>query len=160
MKKHYSLDPDNPQDAEKVESALLEGMASLQPSTQQRAKIRAQLFQRIHASTAAESARITVRSDQGQWRKIRSGVRAKMLDKHSQSALIRIAADACWTTPQPLPAHDEECLLLAGDAFFGDTLLHSGDWQLAPVGSESRPISTGKGALVFMRGALDNRQSL
>lgn len=279
MKKPYSLDPDNPQHAEKVESALLEGLASLQPSTQQRAKIRAQLFQRIHASTAAESARITVRSDQGQWRKIRPGVRAKTLNKnsraflldlepgaslpmhrhhedeecvvlrgsaslgdlrvstgdyhlaragsrhgkissesgallylrgipvghtaevardlltaflpgegrelitirategewsdvapgvsskplyddgHTRSALIRIAADACWTAPQPLLAHDEECLLLEGDAFFGDTLLRSGDWQLAPAGSESRPISTGKGALVFMRGALDNRQS-
>lgn len=273
MKKRYSLDPENLQDAEKVEFALLEGLASLQPSPQQRSKIRAQLFQRIHASVAAESARITVRSDQGQWRKIRPGVRAKILDKktrafildispgaslpmhrhhedeecvvlrgsaslgdlkvstgdyhlarsgsrhgkissetgallylrgipvghaagiardlltallpgnghelitiranegewadlatgvsskplyddgHTRSSLVRIAAETCWIKQQVLLAHDEECLLLEGDAFLGDTLLHTGDWQLAPTGSESRPISTDKGALVFMRSA-------
>lgn len=45
---------------------------------------------------------------------------------------------------------DEECLLLEGDAFIGDTLLRTGDWQLAPTGSKSRLITTDKGALVFM----------
>ena len=68
MKKRYSLDPADSEQAQKIESALLEGLEPLQPSAQQRSKIRAQLFQRIHASITAESPRITVRSDQGQWR--------------------------------------------------------------------------------------------
>ena len=272
MKKRYSLDPDNPQHADKVEAALLEGLEPAQPSDQQRAKIRAQLFQRIHASTAAEAPRVTIRSDQGQWRKILPGVRAKTLDQHNRaflldiepgaslpmhrhhedeecivlrgsaslgdlkvnsgdyhmaragsrhgkissesgallylrgipvghtaevardlltaylpgdgrelitiranegewselapgvsskplhddgqtrSWLLRIAAGTHWSSQQASLAHDEECLLLEGDAFFGDTLLCSGDWQLAPTGSESRPISSDRGALVFMRG--------
>lgn len=87
MKKRYSLDPDNPERAEKVESALLEGLTSLQPSAQQRSKIRAQLFQRIHASVAAESPRITIHSEQGSWHKIRPDVRAKPLDKNSRAFL-------------------------------------------------------------------------
>lgn len=273
MKKRYSLDPDNPQHADKVEAALLEGLEPSQPSDQQRAKIRAQLFQRIHASAAAEAPRVTIRSDQGKWRKILPGVRAKTLDRHNRaflldiepgaslpmhrhhedeecivlrgsaslgglkvnngdyhmaragsrhgkissesgallylrgipvghtaevardlltaylpgegrelitiranegdwselapgvaskalyddgqtrSSLLRIAAGTRWTSQQAMLAHDEECLLLEGDAFFGDTLLCSGDWQLAPTGSESRPISSDRGALVFMRGA-------
>ncbi|MBS0484072.1 MAG: cupin domain-containing protein [Proteobacteria bacterium] len=273
MKKRYSLDPDNPQHAEKAEAALLAGLEPAQPSDQQRAKIRARLFQRIHASAAAESARITVRSDQGRWRKILPGVRAKLLDQNNRvflldiepgaslpmhrhhedeecivlrgsaslgalkvssgdyhmaragsrhgkissesgallylrgipvghtaqaardlltaflpgegrelitiranegewsdlapgvsskplyddgqtrSSLLRIAAEASWSSQQALLAHDEECLLLEGDAFFGDTLLRSGDWQLAPAGSESRPIASDHGALVFLRGA-------
>lgn len=45
--------------------------------------------------------------------------------------------------------------MLEGDAFIGDTLLRTGDWQLAPTGSESRPITTDKGALVFMHSACD-----
>lgn len=272
MKKRYSLDPENPQHADKVEAALLEGLEPSQPSNQQRAKIRAQLFQRIHASAAAEAPRVTIRGDQGQWRKILPGVRTKMLDRHNRaflldiepgaslpmhrhhedeecivlrgsaslgdlkvnngdyhmaragsrhgkissesgallylrgipvghtaevardlltaylpgdgrelitiranegewselapgvaskalyddgqtrSSLLRIAAGTHWSSQQASLAHDEECLLLEGDAFFGDTLLCSGDWQLAPTGSESRPISSDRGALVFMRG--------
>ncbi|MCG7757684.1 MAG: cupin domain-containing protein [Nitrosomonas sp.] len=273
MKKRYSLDPENPGQAEKIESALLEGLEPLQPGEQQRATIRARLFQRIHASAAAESPRVTIRSDQGQWRKILPGVCAKTLDQHNRaflldiepgaslpmhrhhedeecivlrgsaslgdlkvntgdyhmaragsrhgkissasgallylrgipvghtaevardfltallpgdgrelitirasegewsdlapgvsskplyddghtrSSLVRITAGTRWTSQQALLAHDEECLLLEGDAFFGDTLLRSGDWQLAPTGAESRPVSSDHGALMFMRGA-------
>ncbi|MBL8501484.1 MAG: cupin domain-containing protein [Nitrosomonas sp.] len=273
MKKRYSLDPENPGQAEKIESALLEGLEPLQPGEQQRATIRARLFQRIHASAAAESPRVTIRSNQGQWRKILPGVCAKTLDQHNRaflldiepgaslpmhrhhedeecivlrgsaslgdlkvntgdyhmaragsrhgkissasgallylrgipvghtaevardfltallpgdgrelitirasegewsdlapgvsskalyddghtrSSLVRITAGTRWTSQQALLAHDEECLLLEGDAFFGDTLLRSGDWQLAPTGAESRPVSSDHGALMFMRGA-------
>jgi len=273
MKKRYSLDPENPGQAEKIESALLEGLEPLQLGEQQRATIRARLFQRIHASAAAESPRVTIRSNQGQWRKILPGVCAKTLDqhnraflldiepgaslpmhrhhedeecivlrgsanlgdltvntgdyhmaragsrhgkissasgallylrgipvghtaevardlltaflpgegrelitirasegewsdvapgvsskplyddRHTRSSLVRIAAGTRWTSQQALLAHDEECLLLEGDAFFGDTLLRSGDWQLAPTGAESRPVSSDHGALMFMRGA-------
>ena len=280
MKKRYSLDPADSEQAQKVESALLEGLEPLQTSAQQRSKIRAQLFQRIHASIAAESPRITVRSDQGQWRKIRPGVRAKMLDKNTRaflldiapgaslpmhlhhedeecvvlrgsaslgefkvnagdyhlarsgsrhgkiasetgallylrgiplghtaevardlltaflpgdgrelitirsnegkwsdlapgvstkplfddgqtrSSLVRLAADTAWSTQSQCLAHDEECLLLEGDVFIGDTLLQTGDWQLAPTGSESRSISTDKGALFFMRSAAGDSTSL
>ncbi len=275
MKKRYSLDPKNPQDAEKVESALLEGLTPLQPSAQQRSKIRTQLFQRIHASMSTESPRITIRSEQGSWRKIRPGVRTKTLDKNSRaflldiepgaslpmhrhhedeecmvlrgsaslgelkvntgdyhlarsgsrhgrissetgallylrgipvghtgevardlltaflpgdgrelitiranegewsdlapgvsskqlyddgrtrSSIIRLAADTSWAAQAQCLAHNEEYLLLEGDAFIGDTLLCTGDWQLAPTGSESRPITTDKGALVFMHSARD-----
>lgn len=275
MKKDYPLDPEDPVLAQEVESALLEGLEPLQPDPQQRSSIRARLFKRTHASIAAESPRLTVRSEQGDWRKIRSGVRAKILDKNARafildlapgaslpmhrhheneecvvlrgsanlgelevsagdyhlarsgsrharissetgallylrgiplghskeiardlltaflpgngselttirahegewsdlatgvsskplfddgltrSSIVRIAAHTHWTVQQHLLAQDEECLLLEGDAFFGDTLLRAGDWQLAPVGSEPLPVSTDKGALIFMRSARD-----
>ena len=272
MKKRYPLDPEDPALTQKIEAALLEALEPVQPSTQQRSKIRAQLFQRIHASVTTESQRITIRSEQGHWRKIRSGIRAKILDKsnraflldiepgaslpmhrhhadeecvvlrgsaslgiltvntgdyhlalsgrrhgqissqtgallylrgipvghstevardlltaflpgegdelitirahegqwldlapgvaskplyedgHTCSSLVRISADTRWTTQQQLLSHDEECLLLEGDAFFGDTLLRPGDWQFAPTGSDYRPITTDTGVLFFMRG--------
>ena len=273
MKKRYSLDPDDPQRAENVETALLEGLEPLQPSKEQRVNVRQRLLQRVQASVIAESSRITIRSDQGNWRQIRPGVRAKTLDpdiraflldlepgaslpmhrhhedeecvvlrgsaslgefkvsagdyhmarsssRHgriysetgallylrgipvghtaevardlltaflpgegseiitihahegewtdlapgvaskplyddgkSYSSMVRIAPDSLWKPPVSMLAQEEECLLLEGDAFFGDTLLHSGDWQLAPAGVSSRPVSTDSGALFFMRSA-------
>jgi quercetin dioxygenase-like cupin family protein len=273
MKKRYSLDPDDPQRADTIESVLLNGLEPLQPSTKQRVNIRQRLMQRIQTSVSAESSRITIRSDQGNWRQIRPGVRAKTLDpgiraflldlepgaslpmhrhhedeecvvlrgsaslgefkvsagdyhmarsssRHGRifsetgallylrgipvghtaevardlltaflpgdgselitvrthegewtdlapgvaskslhddgkncSAMVRIAADASWQASASMLSQEEECLLLEGDAFFGDTLLRSGDWQLAPAGVSSRPVSTEGGALFFMRSA-------
>jgi len=52
-------------------------------------------------------------------------------------------------------ALDEECMMLAGEAFIGDTLLRSGEFQLAPQGSRHGAISTDVGALFFVNGSLD-----
>lgn len=97
---------------------------------------------------------ITIRAHEGDWSDLAPGVSNKSLYDNGQtrSSLLRIAAGTHWASQQALLAHDEECLLLEGDAFFGDTLLRSGDWQLAPAGSESRPIASDRGALVFLRG--------
>jgi len=55
-----------------------------------------------------------------------------------------------------LPAHvhdgEEECIMLSGDAFFGDLLVQAGDFHLAPPGSEHGVTTTDGGALAFLRG--------
>ncbi len=54
------------------------------------------------------------------------------------------------------PAHphqqDEECMVLQGEAFFGDTLLRAGEYQFAAAGSQHGEIFTDVGCLLFMRG--------
>ncbi|MBX3615953.1 cupin domain-containing protein [Nitrosomonas sp.] len=150
MKKRYSLDPQDPQRAGAIESTLLEGLEPLQPTTQQRSNIREQLFKRIHASAAAESMRITVRRDQGRWRKIRSGVRAKLLDQNSRAFLLDIDPGAS------LPAHrhheDEECVVLRGSASLGELNVSAGDYHLARSGSRHGRIFSETGALLYLRG--------
>ncbi|HEV7913932.1 MAG TPA: cupin domain-containing protein [Albitalea sp.] len=70
-----------------------------------------------------------------------------------RSVLVRMQAGA------NVNAHghalEEECMMLAGEAFVGDTLLRSGDYQLAPAGSRHGAISTDVGALFFVNGSLD-----
>lgn len=101
---------------------------------------------------------ITIRAHEGEWSDLATGVSSKSLfdDGQTHSSIVRIAAHTHWIAQQQLLAQDEECLLLEGDVFFGDTLLRAGDWQLAPLGSESLPVSTDKGALIFMRSARDS----
>jgi hypothetical protein len=50
---------------------------------------------------------------------------------------------------------EEECLMLAGEAFVGDTLLRSSDYQLAPMGSRHGAVMTDVGALFYVHGSLD-----
>ena len=97
---------------------------------------------------------VTVRADEGEWRDLAPGAQAKSLWCDADdvcSTLIRLRPGAC------APAHphsiDEECLMLEGEAFFGDTLLRAGDYQLAHSGTQHRDVTSDVGALLFVRGA-------
>lgn len=46
MKKRYSLDPENPKQAEQIESALLENLEPILPDSQQRARIHQRLLKK------------------------------------------------------------------------------------------------------------------
>ena len=48
---------------------------------------------------------------------------------------------------------DEECMMLSGDIFLGDILLQSGDYHIAPAGTEHLEIFSDTGALLLVRGA-------
>lgn len=99
---------------------------------------------------------VTIRADEGEWRDLAPGVQAKYLWRgaDAQSMLVRLHPGA------EVAAHahpfNEECLMLDGEAFFGDTLLRAGDYQLAPAGTEHRDVMTDVGALLYVRGAVDD----
>jgi hypothetical protein len=46
-------------------------------------------------------------------------------------------------------------MMLGGEAFIGDTLLRSGEYQLAPQGSRHGEVHTDVGALFYVHGSLD-----
>jgi len=58
-----------------------------------------------------------------------------------------------------VPGHShmlaEECMLLEGEVFLGDTLLQAGEYQLAPAGSMHGEVYSDVGATFFVRGARD-----
>lgn len=101
----------------------------------------------------AGASPVTVRADEGEWRDFAPGVQTKSLwsDADVRSMLLRLQPGACADAH----AHsiDEECLMLEGEAFFGDTLLRAGDYQLAPAGTRHRDVVSDVGALLFVRGA-------
>jgi quercetin dioxygenase-like cupin family protein len=86
------------------------------------------------------------------WQPIADGAEQKILWREGDmlSYFLRLAAGG------HLPAHghdaDEECIMLNGDAFFGDVLVQAGEFHLAPAGSEHGEVTSDDGALAFMRG--------
>jgi quercetin dioxygenase-like cupin family protein len=88
-----------------------------------------------------------------EWEKVADGVFKKPLwtDGYRSSCFYRLEAGAV------IPGHphptDEECFVLDGELFLGDTLMCTGDYQLANAGSMHGEVSTDIGAMVFVRGA-------
>lgn len=101
------------------------------------------------------AAPITVRADQGQWQDLLPGVRTKELwrDGGERSMLLRMEPGA------RVPGHPhpcaEDCLLLEGEAWIGDTLFSPGEFQHAPAGSLHRDLTSDVGALMYVHGAAD-----
>lgn len=98
-------------------------------------------------------APVTIPREEGVWADYAPGVRSKLLrdDGVCRSLLLRIEPGASAHThdhPQ-----DEECLVVEGEVFIGDTLLRPGDYQLAPRGTHHPVVSSDVGALLFVRGA-------
>ncbi len=93
--------------------------------------------------------------DDASWQDFCPGVRIKELcdGGERRSVLVRMRAGA------RVNAHDhgleEECMMLGGEAFIGDTLLRSGEYQLAPQGSRHGEVQTDVGALFYVHGSLD-----
>lgn len=117
----------------------------------------ARLFLRLSAPPQAPAGVLCFSTlvDGVGWDDFRPGVRVRALwsDGQRSSLLVRMRAGASVSEHgHPL---DEECMMLAGEAFVGDTLLRSGEFQWAPGGSRHGAVTTDVGALFFVHGSLD-----
>lgn len=131
-----------------VEALLLEAVAPLAPPP----GLRARVLQR-----AANARPVTLRENEG-WTAFAPGIEIKQLliDRQAgtRSVLLRAAPGA------RLPAHPhhgyEECLVLQGEVRIGELTLRPGDYHCMPAGSIHPEVSTGSGALVYLRSALED----
>ena len=84
--------------------------------------------------------------DDTDWDDFCPGVRIKALWEGGarRTVLVRMRAGA--SVKAHAHALEEECMMLAGEAFIGDTLLRSGEYQLAPQGSRHGEVSTDVGS--------------
>jgi anti-sigma factor ChrR (cupin superfamily) len=98
---------------------------------------------------------LTITAEDGVWEAIADGVESKVLcrDGEMLSRFIRLQAGACL--PANRCASDEECMMLDGDAFFGDRLVCAGDFHLTPAGAERAVLTSDNGALLFVRSRLN-----
>jgi quercetin dioxygenase-like cupin family protein len=117
----------------------------------------ARIYLRLSApvQALAQPRRFSTLVDDPNWQDFCPGVRIRELwnGGERRSVLVRMAPGA------HVNAHshglEEECLMLSGEAFIGDTLLRSGEYQLAPLGSRHGAIQTDVGALFYVHGSLD-----
>jgi len=99
-------------------------------------------------------AAVTISAEDGVWETIADGVDSKVLcrDGDMVSRFIRLQAGA--SLPANRCASDEECMMLDGDAYFGDRLVCAGDFHLTPAGAERAVLTSDSGALLFVRSRL------
>src|SRR5687768_16584348 len=90
------IDPDDPQHSDALERALADALAPIDPGAPRRKAIRERLFERARAHGANERRYGTVLAEQGEWKKLSAGVRAKTLcrDAGSRSLLLEVKQDA------------------------------------------------------------------
>jgi len=97
---------------------------------------------------------VTISAADGVWETIADGVESKTLyrDGDMVSRFIRLQPGA--GLPAPRSDGDEECMMLEGDAYFGDRLVCAGDFHLTRVGCEQAALTSDHGALLFVRGRM------
>lgn len=143
-------DPDDEALTRDVEDALGEALAPLSPPPGRAAALRARVLERVRASREEAGRLITLRLDDGEWRRLLPGVRVKRLAREQHAVLIELAPGAS------LPVHrhheDEECVVLRGEAMLGDIVVHAGDYHLARANSRHGRVSSAGGALLYLRG--------
>ena len=125
----------------------------IHPEPDRAERMRAQILARVRAD-AAPATHFTLRSSAGHWRTLAPGVDMKLLHRtpDSVSYLLRMAAG--MRVPAHDHADDEECLVLEGDIWLGDTHAFAGDYHLARRGSAHGELRTETGCLLFLRGPL------
>lgn len=110
-------------------------------------------------STAEGTDLFIRRSDEGDWEETGvDGVRVRRLyvdrRRNQMTALVRMSAGASY--PRHIHNGAEECLVLEGDLFVGDTELRAGDYQFAPVGSRHGIQRTTGGCLLLIVSSLSD----
>jgi len=96
---------------------------------------------------------LTVFADADGWTEPLPGVQMKPLWSGAghHSRLYRFARGAACADDRP--AAESECVMLDGDAYFGDTLVRAGDYQFVEAGARHGAVSSDDGALFFVHAA-------
>lgn len=130
---------------------LAKALEPVQPEAERAAQLRARILERAHASTLPDP-HLTVRAQERRWHKVAPGIDMKFLRRASDTAtyLLRMAPGIS------VPGHDhpvdEECLVLEGDVWLGNTHAFAGDYHLGRRGIPHGVIHTETGCLLFVSG--------
>ncbi len=140
---------------------LAVGMTPIEPPATVEAALGERLLSRVARSAEANRLFETVRLNDGVWRELAPGVRARSqhADAASQTTLIELAPGAVWHVGGALATHAaHECLVLRGDAAgLGSQTLRVQDYQL--IGTDApglldASISSVQGALLYWRSSV------
>ncbi len=97
----------------------------------------------------------TVRDADTPWKPYAPQVERRVLWQRGFMAALLYRAAPGASVPQHAHGHDEECLVLRGEAFQDDCLLREGDYQLAPAGSSHLSGHTDVGAIFYIHGDIE-----
>ena len=113
--------------------------------------MRDRILGRLHAP--APDGTETLRGREMEWRNILPGVDMRVLRRDKENgiemALYRMEPGSRF--PPHEHAHDEECLVLAGEIHVGDHYVRAGDLHVAHAGAAHPVLGTDSGALLLIR---------
>ena len=146
---------------EDVIEMLTEAQEPLPISIEVAARMRNHVMQQIkstHKPVRLPNEVSTLRNNEGKWVEAMPGAYYKVLHNDASgldglmSYLIKLEPGV------EMEGHehpfDEECLMLEGDLTLGDITLNKGDFHYASAGAVHGSVSTQKGCIAFLRGAL------
>jgi quercetin dioxygenase-like cupin family protein len=107
------------------------------------------LFQKIGKPSApVESETKILRSDEGSWTEVASGVRVRFLHKR-RTMLVKMDPNSRY--PTHTHAFDEQCLVVEGTIEDADgNVAHAGDFVFMAKGTTHPPLFSEKGALFLV----------
>lgn len=97
----------------------------------------------------------TVRDNDAGWPAFAPGIQRRVLWQRDGQAAMLYFVQPGVQVPHHGHDHDEECLMLQGELFLDDRLLQSGDYQLAPAGTDHRITETDTGVVLYVHGDVD-----
>lgn len=159
-----STDQDSLQTMEDaVFAQLAMDMRPIAPPEDRALKLRARVMEEItHEKKTASTDFITLRADEG-WFELAPKIEKKILhinhEAGTESYLLRVQAGA--EVPPHTHAADELCIVLEGEVIFGGKLrLQAGDYHMAKRGSTHQYARSETGALVYLQGAMEDRENV
>ena len=130
---------------------LAMALEPIQPAPERATEMRTRILKQAHASTLPDP-HLTVRQDERRWHNVAPGIDMQFLRRATDTAsyLLRLAPGVS------VPAHEhpteEECLVLEGDVWVGNTHAFAGDYHLGRQGIPHGVIHTDSGCLLFLSG--------
>jgi anti-sigma factor ChrR (cupin superfamily) len=94
----------------------------------------------------------TIAAGSAGWHEVAAGAFIKPLWQQGASASMLLRLEAGARMPSHPHAMEEECLMLSGEAFFGDILLRAGEYQQAPMSALHGEAFSDVGALAYVHG--------
>ncbi len=95
---------------------------------------------------------LTLRNEEGEWRKVAEGILAKQLFADPQTRTVTSLFKMLPGTRIPMHRHHgvEQCYIIEGDFHADDKVLGAGDFHCALAGSTHKPVYTVSGALLLI----------
>lgn len=147
---------DQPVLTPEVSDALLESARPLEPSSAAKTRMLSSIMERVQTEkTSFDDLLITKRAGEEDWLQTAPGNRVKVLRDQSEGTSILVQLEPGATFPAHSHPEDEETFVIAGETWFGELHLKTGDYHLAKKGTEHGEVRTDTGCTLFIRKATD-----
>jgi quercetin dioxygenase-like cupin family protein len=133
---------------------LGEALAPAVLSEEQRGSMRARIMERLADVPPARTE--TIRSGSIMWRKVSSGVEAKVLKRGDRVIIVLWRLEPGGVVPghPHTEDEDEECFVVEGEMLLGTHCVRAGEFHIAKRGAIHEDLTTRTGCIVMVRSGI------